>query len=157
MKLAGITAFLAAALAINHAIHGLGCWGARPGGSTSAIIYDTQVLTCIVGLLWLFTRLYRGTVPHDKFRLLTIVFLVLASVTLFKAFGWQIHTTVHHQGPENLLAYFTVAATTYLVGRYPVSRYAMEAVREARTLSSLDVNQTARTTTDNPYESPQEI
>lgn len=157
MILVGITALLVAALGINHAVHGLGCWGLQPGGPVSAMIYDAQILTCIVGVLWLIAALSRKTVPHDTLRIVAIAFFVLASIALYMIFGWRAHTSIHRQGPENLIAYLTVAATTYLVGRYPRQRDENDAVPEVDSIAIPNLDQIDRPKTDNPYEPPQSL
>jgi hypothetical protein len=157
MILIGITAILVAALVINHAVHGLGCWGLQPGGPISAMIYDVQILTCVVGVLWLIGALSRKTVPHDTLQIVGIGFFVLASVGLYMVFGWRAHTSIHRQGPENLIAYLTVAATTYLVGRYLRQRDGNDAGSESDSVAPPNLDQIDRPATDNPYEPPQSL
>jgi len=118
MMLIRITVLLIAVLGINHLVHGFGCWGFQPGGRASATIYDLQIVTAAIGVLWLLTALARRTVPCDPLRIRAIALLVFASVATYMRFGWAAHTSIHHQGAENLVAFLTVAATTYLVGRY---------------------------------------
>jgi hypothetical protein len=118
MILVGITLLLVAAIAVNHLVHGFGCWGLQPGGPASAMIYDLQILTAVIGILWLLDALKRRDAPDDALRLGAIGLFSLASIAMFMVFGWAAHTSIHHQGAENLVAYLTVAATTYLVGSY---------------------------------------
>ena len=118
MILVGITVLLIAAIAINHLVHGFGCWGLQPGGPMSAMIYDLQILTAVIGCLWLIIALSRRTVSWDSLRLGAICLLAFVSIAMFMLFGGRAHTSIHHQRAENLFAYLTVAATTYLVGRY---------------------------------------
>ncbi len=82
------------------------------------MIYDLQILTAVVGTLWLLVSLSRRTVPYNGLQLTAVAVFVLASVATYMLFGWTAHTSIHHLGPENLLAYLTVACTTYLIGRY---------------------------------------
>lgn len=118
MILVGMTCLLVVAMAVNHIVHGFGCWGLQPGGPTSARIYDLQILAAVTGILWLCIALRRRTVPPDAMPLFAIAFFAIVSVWLFMLYGWAAHTSIHHLGAENLVAYATVAATTYLVGRY---------------------------------------
>ena len=158
MILLGITLLLVAAIAVNHIVHGFGCWGLRPGGPTSAMIYDLQILAAVIGILWLFSALMRRTVPCDALRLFAIAFFAIVSVWLFMLFGWTAHTSIHHLGAENLVAYLTVAATTYLVGRYGFLRKKFNS--EANLNPSDGARNAGRNTrdpNDNPYEPPQNI
>lgn len=158
MILVAITLLLVGAIAINHFVHGFGCWGLQPGGPTSAMIYDLQILAAVIGILWLLSALIRRTVPYNPLRLGAIGLFVLASIVLFMVFGWAAHTSIHHQGVENLVAYLTVAVTTYLVGRYGHLRKesASRANREPSD-GVRDVCQKTRNPSDNPYEPPQTI
>ena len=158
MIFVGITFLLVAAIAINHIIHGFGCWGLQPGGPTSAMIYDLQILTAVIGMLWLLSALIRRKVPCDALRLVVIGLFALGSIVLFMLFGWTAHTSIHHLGAENLVAYLTVAATTYLVGRYGYLRKKSETTTNHEPSDGArDVGQKARNPSDNPYEPPQTI
>ena len=118
MILVGVTILLVAAMALNHAVHGVACWGLQPGGSLSATIYDLQILAALIGLLWLLVSVTRRTLPCSWPQLIAIAVLSIASVATYVQFGWAANTSIHWQGPENLLAFVTVAGTTYLIGRY---------------------------------------
>jgi len=158
MILVGITLLLVAAIAVNHIVHGFGCWGLQPGGPTSAMTYDFQILTAVIGILWLLSALIRRTVPCDALRLFAIGFFALLSVLLFMLFGWTAHTSIHHLGAENLVAYLTVAATTYLVGRYGHRRKKADSETNRKpSASARDAVQIPRNPSDNPYEPPQTI
>lgn len=158
MILVGITILLIASIAINHLVHGFGCWGLQPGGPTSAMIYDLQILTAVLGVLWLLSALSRRTVPYDALRLSAIAFFAFASVATFMLFGWAAHTSIHHQGAENLVAYLTVAATTYLVGRYGYLRQKDDSKTSHEALDASKVKgQATLEKSDNPYEPPQTI
>ena len=153
--LVGTTVALVASLAINHAVHGFGCWGLQPGGFTSAMIYAVQILAAVIGVLLLLVALSRNAVPFDTVRLSAIAFFVLASIATCIVFGWRAHTSIHGQGPENLLAYSTVAPTTYLVGRYRHARYNIgNAAQDDQPIASSDVGEISRLS-DNPYAPPQ--
>ena len=147
-----ITLFLAAALAINHAVHGEGCWGLQPGGAVSATIYDVQFIISVTGAAWLTVASLYKTIPQNWLRLSVIGCFVLASVASFMVFGWRIGSSVQNQGAENWLAYITAAATTYLIGRYPKKHNTKSITREDNSFASPNSD---RTTTDNPYEPPQ--
>jgi hypothetical protein len=118
MILVAITMLLTAAMVLNHAVHGIFFWGFHPGGSLSATIYDLQILVALIGLLRLTVSLLRRTVPCEWIQLIAIGAFGLASAATYMLFGWQAHTSAHWQGPENLIAFQTVACTTYLIGRY---------------------------------------
>lgn len=122
MIFVAITMLLIAVMAFNHVVYGFGCWGLRPGGALSATIYDLQILAALIGILRLTASLLRRTAPCKWIQLVAIGAFGLASVATYIRFGWRAHTSAHWQGPENLIAFLTVACTTYLIGRYGGSR-----------------------------------
>ncbi len=112
------TAGLITALAANHAVHGRGCWGLQPGGRLSAMIYDLQIMACLIGVVWLAIAVARRKVPLQIIQLASIVMFAVAAIYLYQVYGWGIHTSAHNMGSENLFAYIPVAACTFLIGRY---------------------------------------
>jgi len=115
MLLTIITIMLIAAMAVNHAVNGVGCWGLQAGGPTSAVIYDLQILLALIALVWLFVSLSRRPQTIRLGQLLVIGISVLNSIVTHVLFGWTAHTSIHGLGPENLLAYLSIALTTLLI------------------------------------------
>lgn len=158
MLLIAITVLLAGILAVNHVVHGFGCWGLQRGGTVSTNVYDLQILAAMVGTIGLLHGFYKGTLRLDGSRLLVIGLFALASIATFWLFGWATHTSLHHQGPENLVAYSMVAATTYFLGRYRQGCPAIEsAAADARTDVAFTSNAPTTAVSDNPYEPPQSM
>ena len=156
MLLIAFTVLLATILAINHVVHGFGCWGLQPGGTVSGSVYDLQILAAFVGTIGLLRGFHNGKLRVDEFRLLLIGVFIFASVLTFWIFGWRTYTSMHHQGPENLLAYASVAATTYLLGRYRQCCPAIEpAFAAAQSDMSFPSNAPPAAPSTNPYEPPQ--
>lgn len=113
-----VTAGLVVALAINHLVYGFGCWGFQPGGKTSGCIYELQILVALLGIGWLAVNLACGKIPPKPIRLLLVGLLAAVSLIMYFATGYTISTSIHYQGPENLLAFFPVAFTSLVVGTY---------------------------------------
>ncbi len=112
------TACLVVALTANHIVHGFGCWGLQPGGRTSALIYDLQILTALISLVWLAIVLSASRKPVNPNRLIMIGCCVVASVIMFMVTGWKAHTSIHYQGAENILAFLPVVFTSLAAGAY---------------------------------------
>jgi len=148
MLLTSITLLLLTVMAVNHAVHGFGCWGLQPGGPLSGLIYDLQIFAALAGTMWLLTSLTRGRVGYGFVQLLAIAAFLTASAITFWLYGWAAHTTAHHQGAENLIAFLAVAATTYLIGRYHAPVH-VAAHNQPKCHELLNTD-----TTLNPYKSP---
>lgn len=156
MSLVGTTFLLAVAMAINHAVHGVGCWGLQAGGPTSQMIYGLQILCAASGLVWLLVKIAQREAPLDVPGLMALAALVTASVAGYRVVGWRIFTSIHAQGLENLIAYLSVAGMTCVIGWYP---HAKGDVRDAASVDEsgeppVGKAAGAGTPSDNPYEPP---
>ena len=86
---------------VIHLVYGSGCWGFQPGGHYSMLMAVGLVLTFIATVVWALMSVRR---------LLEFVSLALATILGSAAIlvsytwvGWRLFTTIHNQGPENLL------------------------------------------------------
>lgn len=70
----------------------------------SAHVRNRSILTAVSGILWLLGALIQRTVPFAALRLGAIGSLALASIALFAVFRCAAHTSIDHQGEENLVA-----------------------------------------------------
>lgn len=112
------TLCLVAALAVNHLVHGFGCWGLQPGGRTSALIYDLQILTALSGIVWLAYAMAWRRMPRNRSRLMIIGVWAIASAVSYMLVGWKAHTSSHRFGSESLVAFLTVAGASLAIGTY---------------------------------------
>lgn len=118
MILIGITLLLGAILAMNYAVNGVPCWHFYRGGQLSAQLYDLQMVVALFGVVWLLVSLWRRSVPRNALQLTVVAGFIVASIVTYNLFGWTAYCSSHDFGEGNLLAYLTVAATAYLIGRY---------------------------------------
>ena len=118
MLLIVATLALMLAMTANHLVHGTGCWGLQPGGMNSRYIYDSQIILAIFGFVWLVISVATRSTKSKPLQLAVILVLGAASIYTFSTHGWTYRTSIHKLGPENLIAYLTLAFTTYFVGRY---------------------------------------
>lgn len=103
-------------LAINHAVHGFGCWGLQPGGRTSGYLYLAQLLLSAYAVLYTLTRAVRAASPRNILFASAALGLSVVRWALMDAYGWQMHTSIHNQGAENLLPFFINSAVAIAVG-----------------------------------------
>lgn len=143
-----LTSCLVLALAVNHVVHGFGCWGFQPGGAASGLIYELQTLTAMVGIGWLVIAISQRKLPIRPARLLLIGLFTVASVAMYLLTGWTAHTSAQHQGAENLLAFAPVVVTTLATGAYGWR------LRSHRRAISESKSGLRRDETENPYQSP---
>lgn len=105
-------------LAVNHAVHGFGCWGYQPGGPISGMLFDLQATLALAAFTWLIYRVY---VAKDTGRLIALALALaaaLAAMAAYQSTGFQLHTSIHGQGPENLPTFFLVSAVSLVIGIY---------------------------------------
>ena len=102
---------IAAALVANHLVHGWGCWGLQPGGPVSARLYALQILLALLTCVYAYIHLLQGKFPGGRILLIILTFCLISMATLFATRGTVVFTSVHFQGPENLLPFAASSAT----------------------------------------------
>ncbi len=115
LSLAGIVVML-----LHYAAHGPFCWGLVPGGNLSWMLYYAEIVIGAVGVLWLFGWLVRG---RGKVRFGMAILAggwAIAAVWLYFRWGWRMPTSIHYQGPENLIAFLAVANVAVITHGYRV-------------------------------------
>jgi uncharacterized MAPEG superfamily protein len=114
MRLLIPTFLILVGLALNHAWHGVGCWGYQPGGRLSSNLYFAQTLVSIYAIyvtLCLVARDY--SIRNLMFGIAAIGTSTLAIVLVSQS--WM-HTSVHNQGIENLPPFLANSLIAILVG-----------------------------------------
>jgi len=112
------TLILLSLLALNHTIHGPGCWGLQPGGRWSATLFNIQVLVSALAICWSLYRVFwaRGRI---KFTVVAIAYLAaIAAAFSYMKVGWRMHTSIHGQGIENLPTFLLVSLVAIILGAY---------------------------------------
>ena len=96
-----------------HIVCGWRCWGFQPVGRVNMlIVVALSVLLVTTALLSLLSA-------GNRSRLLLRAGVATAGLTMsvaaYSAVGWRLFTSVHHQGPENLLLVAALNAGTIAV------------------------------------------
>ncbi len=118
MKSVIISLGILVALAINHAVHGLGCWGLQPGGRFSSLLYWFQAIVAVVGLVWVCYRVIKGRERRRFVVAACIGLLAAGAIVAYVGIGWRIDTSIHNQGPENLIPFCLVSLVAITTGGY---------------------------------------
>jgi hypothetical protein len=106
-----------AALVINHLIFGFGCWGFQPGGRISSLLYSLQILIAGIVSVSLFILIIRERHGHWRRDLLVTTISVVAIAGSLFGFGWRAFTSIHFQGPENLIPFLIASFMTITLSR----------------------------------------
>jgi hypothetical protein len=112
-----VTYLILIALGVNHLINGLGCWGFDAGGRFSSFLYSTQIL--IAGIVAVSLYILILWERHDQWRrdLVVTTILVLAVAVSFFTIGWVAFTSIHYQGPVNLIPFLIASYVTIALSR----------------------------------------
>ena len=111
-----ISFVIALGLVINHLVHGWGCWGLQPGGRISAHLYFLQLIVAGVATVRALSLLFRERCPGWLFASVFVALLAIVTAALYVTDGWVINTSIHLQGPENLIPFGAASATAILGG-----------------------------------------
>lgn len=101
----GLSIATAVGLLINHLVHGAGCWGAQPGGHLSAGLYFLQCLVAVAAGATAAFFHFRDPGTGGWLRGILALGAVIGTGILFYTDGWDIYTTIHGQGMENLIPF----------------------------------------------------
>jgi hypothetical protein len=107
---------IVAALTVNHLIHGFGCWGFARGGHFSADLYGLQILVAAIAMILGSYSILRIRPPRWPYILSWIWSLFIVAIALFFYRGWQIFSSIHYQGSENLLPFITASLSAIVAG-----------------------------------------
>ncbi len=110
-----ITVLIGMGLAWNHHVHGWGCWGVQPGGHASDQLDVLQLLVATVVCVHAIVCLLRGRYPGSVWIVVVVLMSLAGMIGLHVTDGWTIGTSIHFQGPENLIP-FGAASVTAIVG-----------------------------------------
>jgi len=104
-------------LVVNHLIYGFGCWGLQPGGFVSSLLYSLQIF--IAGIVSVSLIILVVRKRHERWRrdLIVIVVSVFAIAGSFQVIGWRAFTSIHFQGPENLIPFVIASLMTITLSR----------------------------------------
>lgn len=114
MRLLIPTALILIGLALNHAWHGLGCWGYQPGGKISSNLYFAQALVSIYAVFVSLRLFAREIVIRNL--LISIGAVVMGTVAILLISNSYMHTSAHHQGMENLAPFLSNSLVAIIVG-----------------------------------------
>ena len=112
-----LSCMIVAALTVNHLIHGFGCWGFARGGHFSADLYGLQILVAAIATILGSYSILRIRPPRWHYILAWIWSLFIVAIALFFYRGWQIFSSIHYQGAENLLPFITASLSAIVAGR----------------------------------------
>lgn len=114
MRLLIPTFFILAGLALNHAWYGSECWGFQPGGHISSALYYAQTLVSIYAIV--------GTLVYcaREFVIRNLIFataaMVMGTLAVFLISNSSMNLSVHNQGIENLIPFFSNSMIAIIVG-----------------------------------------
>ena len=111
-----ISCLILLALAANHLIYGFGCWGLQPGGPISAKLYEFQLAVAVVATLLAAYSLLKIKPARWERQMGIIGIALIGAVAIFYSGGWRVFTSMHHQGPENLLLFLSATASAIIAG-----------------------------------------
>ena len=114
MRLLLPTVLILLGLALNHAWHGSGCWGLQPGGTISSNLYFAQALFSIYAVLVTLRIFAREIVIRNL--LFSIGAVAIGTAAVLSISNSHMHTSVHHQGMENLIPFFSNSLVAIIVG-----------------------------------------
>jgi hypothetical protein len=105
------------ALGMNHLIHGFGCWGFQAGGRFSSFLYSTQIVIAGFSAVSLYIIILRER--HDQWLkdLVVATLLIFAVPASFFTIGYVAFTSIHFQGPENLIPFLIATYVTITLAR----------------------------------------
>ncbi len=104
---------LALAELLVHIVYGWGCWGLQPGGKANMlIVMGFSVLLVATTFLALFSA---GSRSRLLLRAGVAAAGLAISAAAYGTVGWRLFTSIHHQGPENLLLVGALSAATIAV------------------------------------------
>ena len=111
------TYLILAALVINHLFFGFGCWGFQPGGGISSLLYSLQIL--IAGIVSILLLILIVRERHAQWRrdLVVTTISIIAIAGSLIGFGWRAFTSIHFQGPENLIPFLIASFMTITLSR----------------------------------------
>lgn len=105
-------------LGVNYAVHGSGCWGFQAGGFLSMCLFTIQVLLSFAGICWGIIYLFRGGTIAGYLVLGIGLILAIAAVYAYCTVGWQLYTSSHFQGNENLPTFLLTSSVAIVLGAH---------------------------------------
>lgn len=114
MRLLIPTFLILIGLALNHAWHGMGCWGYQPGGEISSLLYYAQSLASIYAIIGTAVYCFRDLSIRNLMFAATA--MLMGIVAFYLISHSSMNTSVHNQGPENLIPFFANSLVAIIVG-----------------------------------------
>ncbi len=84
-----------------HIIYGWGCWGLQAGGPINSLL--VPVMTVVFLATAVSVMISANSILRFLIRAFTLLLASAFIITAYVHTGWRIFTSIHNQGPENLL------------------------------------------------------
>jgi hypothetical protein len=110
------SSFVLIALAMNHLIHGFGCWGLQPGGRFSALLCFPQLAVAAGAMIGACRCLFKFRPPNWGWLIGLVGVVSTAAFVLFYQRGLNLFSSAHFQGIENLAPFLSASASAMIAG-----------------------------------------
>ena len=87
--------------AVVHLVYGRGCWGLQPGGKSSMHIAEGLAVTFVIAAAMSLTSAGGGLLLAKRLTGAVLGLGIIIATYVLR--GWTMFTSLHNQGPENLL------------------------------------------------------